>query len=269
MKDDYASGDPYLAFGKRIGAVPRDATKRTHTCEREQLKTCCGLGAMYGAGPETVARTLGIAFVQAREWLRAHRELYSTYWRWSDAAVDAAMLSNRIRSVFGWTLHIGADVNPRSVRNFPMQANGAEMMRLACCLATERGIRVCCPVHDALLVEGPADGFDVVVDATKAAMREASELVLPGFPLRTDAKIVGYPDRYMDARGETMWGTVFRLLDEIEAEPVLSIEDTPSSHVTPCTNVTPSMDAGGPLASMLPPSNSYFSLRDMYPIGTP
>src|SRR5262249_21446194 len=100
-----------------------------------------------------------------------------------------------------------------SLRNFPMQANGAEMMRLACCLATERGIVVCAPVHDALLVEGPADGIEEVVARTQDAMREASELVLPGFPLRTDAKVVRYPARYLDERGRRMWEVVCRLLD--------------------------------------------------------
>jgi hypothetical protein len=44
------------------------------------------------------------------------------------------------------------------------------------------------------------------------AMREASELVLPGFPLKTDAKIVRYPDRYSDPRGERIWGTVGRIV---------------------------------------------------------
>jgi hypothetical protein len=95
-----------------------------------------------------------------------------------------------------------------------MQANGAEMMRLACCLATERGITVCAPIHDALMVEGPADEIEGVVSQTQQAMREASELVLPGFPLRTDVpRIVRYPDRYMDERGQAMWETVTGLLD--------------------------------------------------------
>ena len=102
--------------------------------------------------------------------------------------------------------------------NFPMQANGAEMLRLACCLATERGLTVCAPVHDALLVEGPAGGIDDVVARTQAAMREASELVLPGFPLRTDAKVFRHPERYADERGRRMWETVEALLDGLEAE---------------------------------------------------
>ena len=51
------------------------------------------------------------------------------------------MLTGKIETVFGWPLHVGAEVNARSLSNFSMQANGAEMLRLACCLATERGIR--------------------------------------------------------------------------------------------------------------------------------
>lgn len=69
------------------------------------------------------------------------------------------------------------------------------MMRLACYLTTERGIRVCAPVHDALLVEGVDGEIEDVVAATQAAMAEASRVVLGGFELRSDAKIVRYPDR--------------------------------------------------------------------------
>ncbi len=69
-----------------------------------------------------------------------------------------------------------------------MQANGAEMLRLAGCLAAERDIAVCAPVHDALLVEGPIERIDTVVADTQAAMAEASEVVLDGFRLRTDAR---------------------------------------------------------------------------------
>jgi DNA polymerase I-like protein with 3'-5' exonuclease and polymerase domains len=214
MQADYQSGDPYLAFGKRIGAVPADATKRTHAQDRDRLKVCCGLGAMYGAGSATVAGTLGIPEWKAREWLRAHRETYATYWRWSDAVADEAMLTGQMRTVFGWTLHVGADVNPRSLRNFPMQAHGGEMMRLAACLLTERGMQVCCPVHDAFLLEDAAEEIERTVAAAQEAMQEASEIVLPGFPLRTDAKIVSYPDRYSDPRGRCLWDTIQTLLTE-------------------------------------------------------
>jgi DNA polymerase-1 len=145
------------------------------------------------------------------------------------------MLMSRLRTVFGWTVHVGPDANPRSLRNFPMQANGAEMLRLACCLAKERGIRVCAPVHDALLVEGDANEIEAVVADTQRAMREASAVVLLGFELRTDAKIICYPDHYMDERGAKMWERVWGIVAELKQEQVnacnLYVGHTPHLYV--------------------------------------
>jgi hypothetical protein len=212
MQEAYRSGDPYLWLARRVGAVPLDATKKTHPGEREQFKVV-SLGVLYGLSADGLARRLAVPPCRGRELLRFHQETFRRFWRWSELVEMQGMLTGRLRTVFGWTVRVGTDANPRSLRNFPMQANGAEMLRLACCLATERGITVCCPVHDALLVEGPADGIEAVVSETQRAMREASELVLPGFPLRTDAKVVRHPERYTDDRGRRMWDVVCRLLD--------------------------------------------------------
>ena len=45
-----------------------------------------------------------------------------------------------------------------SLQNFPMQAHGAEMLRLALIYATEKGLGICAPLHDAIFVVAPADG---------------------------------------------------------------------------------------------------------------
>ena len=82
-----------------------------------------------------------------RELIRLHKETYRKFWRWSDAAVDQAMLGGYLQTVFGWRLMVDAGANPRMLRNFHMQANGAEMLRLACCISTEAGIEVCAPVR--------------------------------------------------------------------------------------------------------------------------
>jgi hypothetical protein len=211
MMEAYETGDPYLAFGKQAGRIPPDGTKRTHGAERELFKTCV-LGVGYGMGAESLAQRIGKPPVYARELLRLHRETYPQFWRWSDGAESFAMLRGYLFTTFGWTVRVGADANPRSLRNFGCQANGAEMLRLAACLATERGVSVVAPVHDALMVEGPADAIDGVVARTKEAMAEASAVVLAGFRLRSDAKIVRWPDRYMDERGREFWGRVMALL---------------------------------------------------------
>jgi len=211
MQEAYISGDFYLTFGKMAGVIPPDGTKATHAVERDRFKVV-SLGVLYGMSAEGLGRRLDLPVCWGRELLELHQQTFRTFWAWSQAVQDFAMLYGYLETVFGWRVHVGPNVNPRSLRNFPMQGNGSEMMRLACCLATERGIQVCAPVHDALLVEGPIASIEDVVADTEAAMREASEFVLPGFPLRSEAKIVRYPERYSDRRGLQMWDTVSRLL---------------------------------------------------------
>jgi len=219
MQRAYLSGDPYLEFAKQAGAVPQHATKKTHAAEREQFKACV-LAVQYGMGARSLALRINASEARARELLRLHRVTYATFWEWSDAVVNFAMVRGFLVTRFGWRVNVPPDANTRSVRNFPMQANGAEMLRLACCLGAERGVPICAPVHDAVLIEAPVDEIDEVVAEMAGAMRQASELVLDGFSLRTDAKpyIVRYPERYADPRGQEMWDTMMQLLDELEEE---------------------------------------------------
>jgi hypothetical protein len=116
-------------------------------------------------------------------------------------------------------VHIGEKVNPLSLRNYVAQGNGAELMRLAACLATERGIEVCAPIHDAFLICAPLECFEADIATMRAAMAEASRVVLNGFELATDCRgkaIVRWPHRYMDDRGRVMWHRVTELLHQAE-----------------------------------------------------
>ncbi len=215
MMEAYRTGDPYLAFAIQARAVPPGATKVSHEAEREQFKACV-LAVQYGMGAESLAQRINQPEARARQLLELHRRTYPVFWRWSDGVVVEADLGGRLWSAFGWQLHTPAEINDRSLRNFPMQANGAEMMRIAAILMTEAGIRVCAPVHDAFLIEAPLDELDTVVNKASDLMREASRMVLGRFELRSDAKIVRYPERYSDKRGVAMWEATMKLLDEIE-----------------------------------------------------
>jgi DNA polymerase I len=217
MQAAYLTGDPYLAFAKQVRAVPADATSETHSSQRELFKQCA-LAVQYGMEARSLAMRIAQPEIVARDLLRAHHETYPAYWRWSDAAVDTAMLTGALHTVFGWHIHVGEDPNPRSLRNFPMQANGAEMLRIACCLATERGIEVCAPVHDAVLICAPLDRLEEDIARMRAAMAEASRAVLGGFELRTEVKVFCYPDRYMDKRGRIMWDRVCGLLPRADSQ---------------------------------------------------
>jgi hypothetical protein len=212
MMAAYQSGDFYLWFAKEAGAAPPEATKATHSTLREVYKVV-SLGVLFGLSEYGIARRLQVPVCQGRQLLHHHKHVFRRFWQWSDAIEIVGMLGGRVRTAFGWQVYTGPKTSGRSVRNFPMQAGGAEMLRLATCLAVERGIRVCGLIHDAMLVEAALPDIEAVVQQTQAAMQEASEQVLPGFPLRTEASVVRYPDRYQDPRGIGMWTLVQSLLD--------------------------------------------------------
>jgi len=217
MMEAYRSGDPYLAFAIQAGAVPQGATKKSHKAEREQFKACV-LAVQYGMGEISLAQRINQPVARARQLLSLHRQTYRTFWAWSDATQDEAILNGKLWTTFGWEIRVKGQVNARSLRNFPMQGNGAEMLRIACMFLTEAGIRVCAPVHDAVLIELPLAGLDEGIVKAQGLVRQASRAVLGDFELGSDAKIICYPDRYMDERGEVMWDTVMGLIQKIKGQ---------------------------------------------------
>lgn len=211
MQAAYATGDPHLGFAVQAGAAPPDATKETHGEVRDRFKAC-NLGVLFGMGAFTLGQQVSLPTPYARDLLRVHQETYRRYWRWSNGAVDHAMLFGGLHTVFGWRIRVGPESRPASLRNWPVQSTGAEILRLAACLLTEAGICVCAPVHDAFLIQAPLDLIDEHVRLARALMVEAGRIVLGGFELRIDEVIIRYPDRFKDKRGARMWSEIAALL---------------------------------------------------------
>jgi DNA polymerase I-like protein with 3'-5' exonuclease and polymerase domains len=205
------SGDPYLDFAKRAGLVPPTATKASHKAERDSCKAVV-LGTNYGMRERSMAHRLGKHRLEAEDLLRRHRRAYPGYYDWIRDNVASAQMLGYTETLFGWPQAVAEGLSATSLQNFPMQANGAEMLRLACCLVTEAGVQVDMPVHDALLIEADLDQIEDAVATTKRLMGEAASLVLGGASIGVDASIVRFPDRYADPRGAVMWVEITTLL---------------------------------------------------------
>ena len=212
MKGDYQSGDPYLALADRY----RDNYALSGRGSRRDAFKACALGVLNGIGQSGLARQIGCRPPEAWLLLQEHRAEYPQFWRWSDGVEMEAYLCGMLQSVFGWGVAVNAASNPRFLRNYPMQSNGAEMLRLACCLATENGVTVCAPNHDALLIEAPLEELADAIRSTEAAMVEASEIVLDGFQLRTSVTTIRDPDHYPHPRSDALWSEIDRALAELE-----------------------------------------------------
>jgi DNA polymerase-1 len=218
MREFYRS-DPYLEFPKRVGVAPKDASKGTHDALRDRYKVAM-LAAQYGISTTGLAARLSIFDFTAHEMLAQHREIFSAYWAWAHDWLARALDAGTMRTVFGWSCATGiTEFNERSIMNWPVQATGADILRLAVVWATRHGLRLLAPVHDAILLEAPLDRIEHDVALLQEIMRRASRVILNDtaagdLVLRTKADIYRYPDRYEDSRGEAIWVRVLELLAE-------------------------------------------------------
>jgi DNA polymerase family A len=209
----YESGDPYLRYAQQIGALPETATKKSHPEPRDKYKRFI-LATDYGQEAASLARRLKISKPEAEHLLSQYRRTYRTFWDWSLLVEARGRCFGSLVTGFGWSWKISPakPLNPRALRNYPMQASGAEMLQIACALAVLRGLTVCCPVHDALMIETTVERLAFDTALAKEAMLEASRIVLGGHEVRVEDYPIIYPQRFVDARGTAMWNTVMGLL---------------------------------------------------------
>jgi hypothetical protein len=226
MWEAYATGDPYLATAKLAGRAPRDATKKTHEAIRDVFKAL-SLGMLYGMSARGLARRLAISDLSAEDLSKRFRALFPRFWKYADRNVDAAMMGEVLTTRFGWTLRYPpmslAVALPRTAQNFPVQANAAEMMRYAAIRATEAGMAICCPVHDAFLVEASTAEIVEVETALCRIMGDASEAVLgAGYRIEVHVdpdekpKIFRWPNSYLEEKGIELFNTLLAELERIE-----------------------------------------------------
>jgi DNA polymerase-1 len=221
LSADYA-GDPYLAFAHAAGLVPANATKKTHGTHRDLAKRLL-LAVNYGMGINALARSLELPVAQASHLMAVHKNRYRKFWAWVDDVQATVTAGRALATRFGWRWLPGRDsrnrpdYNPRRAQNWPAQATCAEILRLAAVRLSSCGVAICCPVHDALLVEGPAESAEVLADQVKAAWVDASRDTI-GVPLKSDATILRPGERYSDPRGAETWESVMALLVDLEQE---------------------------------------------------
>ena len=214
------SGDPYLWFAKKCGLVPQDATKISHKLYRDQILKPFFLSVNYGSSARGIAQRIRKSTTFVEDVLLAnHHRLFATYWAWSEATYLAAMEAMIVTTAMGWPLRVTAKTKPRSLKNHPIQSCGADILRLAVPALVANGIRVCAPIHDAVLVECRVREVAACTAEIKQIMREAALVVL-GHPIPVECKVTAHPDHYVDGRGVEMYGTVMDLLDQIEASGV-------------------------------------------------
>lgn len=218
MMEAYRGGDAYLGFGKACGAIPPDATKASHPEPRQKFKVAT-LALQFGIGAEKLGTDLGGGPVAGLRMLERYRQAFPDFAQWAQSQSDKAALGGTLLTPFGWRLQADAlNVKPRTFKNFPVQATGGDMMRIAVILMLQRGVNICAMVHDGFLIEAPVSESAHVAEIADSCMREASRLVLYGFEVDVDREI--YTDRFRDPAGASMWQKICHLAGIRDTRPV-------------------------------------------------
>src|SRR5258708_9702884 len=175
--DAYRVGDVYHSLAVVCGFTedPDPVHWKKHNQEMRNLMKRLQLAINYGMGVPSLAKGLDRHPLIASGIIERHRRAYPRYWEWREDTVNTAMVRREMRSMFGWPLRISASPNKRTLYNFPMQSNGAEMLRLAAWRLCEAGIVPCMLIHDGLLIEARnMDQVQRAKDIMRTAGREVS-----------------------------------------------------------------------------------------------
>jgi DNA polymerase-1 len=209
----YRSGDPYLATAVAAGAVPANATKDSHPVERGLYKTA-SLACLYGIAANSLAQRLKLPVVFAWEFLRIHRRLFAGYWNWSDGVVAEAIRKGGYTSRHGWRYAVQPPFNERSLRNWPIQTAGADILRCAVIFADSLGIEMLATAHDAVLIQAPEDRIEQIACEMEYCMRRAASLLTGGIELGVDVEIKRCGERFVDPRGKRTFALVEKFMSE-------------------------------------------------------
>ena len=177
----YLAGDLYL----HIGSHPHLAG-----LDRDSLKKLV-LPHSYGQSAAAYAKEHKIPLEVAQRYWRALKEIFYR--------VDAE-LNHRSQLAFrdgyvnclDWAARVTPLSNPLAVRNWPVQAAGADIMRRAVIGLVDAGIDLRLTIHDAFLIRVPIAEQDQQVAKAIALLKQASALVLDGFEL--NVKVDGIYD---------------------------------------------------------------------------
>ena len=161
--------------------------------QRGQAKTV-NFATLYGQGPFSLARQLGISREEARAFIDTYFERFSGVRDFLDAQVEMAKDTGYVETLMGrrryvpelrsgnWNMR---QFGERVAQNTPIQGTAADMMKKAmidvqaALDVSDTGAVMLLQVHDELLLEVPEREVDVVRDLVVARMEGAVELNVP------------------------------------------------------------------------------------------
>lgn len=168
----YQQGDLCEQIGKhpRLSGLDRDTLKKLI------------LPYSYGQSAAAYAKEHNIPLTEAQVYWYALGDIFRLVDAELNRRSQLAFRDGFVRCL-DWDAHVTPLSNPRAVRNWPVQAAGADIMRRAVIGLNEAGIDLRLTIHDAFLIRVPIAEQEHQVANAIVVLKQASALVLDGFEL--------------------------------------------------------------------------------------
>ncbi len=213
----HLSGDPaFVEAFRRGGDIHRQtasvifgiADVAAVTAEQRAQAKTINFATLYGQGPHSLSRQLGISQADAKRFIEEYFTRFAGVRAFLDASVTKAKEKGYAETIFGRRRYIPElkdrnfnirSFGERTATNSPIQGSAADLIKIAMVRvrdALQAGFkaRLVLQVHDELIVEAPAAEAERAGALVKRHMEEAAELTVP---LVAD---VGIGDNWLDAK---------------------------------------------------------------------
>lgn len=175
----YEKGDIYTQLASEItnSQVSRDVFKTL------LLSHINGTGVQYAAAklkqPESVVR----------RWLIQLKQRLKPIDSYLNHQVFLARRHGILQSL-DWQHYVSSAQRDKSIRNWPLQATGADIMRRACFNLDDANIPLLLTNHDSFLIRLDEANLDSQLELAVKALHDASADVLHGFSLKTKVEMI-------------------------------------------------------------------------------
>ncbi len=174
IMDLYANGDLYEALNSQVTSGLLD---------RKSFKTLMTVH-LYGGRAATIARKIGHGVVEVIQWLGKLKVLLKPLSDWLNIQLYQSKQAGEIQSL-DWQINLKILKKDTAIRNWPVQACGADIMRRACLALEKAEIPVLLTEHDGFLIQVKTTHFDQQILLAQQALGDASAMVLGGFKLKS------------------------------------------------------------------------------------
>ncbi len=211
------SGDPVFVeafkadkdIHRETAAILFEASAGEVTSEMRYRAKTVNFATLYGQGPFSLARGLGISLEEAKEFIAQYFDRFAGVRRFLDQEVEQAREKGYVETLMGRRRYVPElrakswnvrQFGERVARNTPIQGTAADlvkvaMLRLDRAFRGDEEVRMLLQVHDELVFEVEEGRVEDVAGKAVAAMESACELSVP---LRVDA---GSGRTWFDCKG--------------------------------------------------------------------